>query len=87
MLRQRGLHCSEGGYAAAYPRPLKSVIQVRCSVGLRIAAKHYAAAWNASLLRTRGSTIALLCASLLWLFLLLFSFLFGSNIDMSYITL
>ena len=35
----------------------------------------------------RGSTAALLCASLLWFFLLLFSFLFGSNIDTSYKTL
>ena len=84
--RETSLSRGKGGYAAAKgatSRLSKSGIQVRCSVGLHAAVKHYA----------RGSCILeapllhffmLLCFGS---FILLFSFLFYSNIDMSYKTL
>ena len=76
MEKETMLHRDEGGYVAAHPRPLEYSIQVRCNVGLHAATKHYVSAWSASLLCARGSTAALLYASLLWFFLLSFSFLF-----------
>ena len=68
MEKETSLRRGERGYAAAYPRLSESGIQVCCSVGFQVAAKHYVAAWSASLLRTRGSTIKLLCVSFLRFF-------------------
>ena len=66
--RETALCRGEGAFAVVYSRLSESSLQVHCSIGLHIAAKHYAVVWGASLLRSRGSTAALLCASLLRFF-------------------
>ena len=64
------LRRGEGSFAVVYLRLSESALHVRCGEGLHAAAKLYAAAWSASLLRTHGfhccSSLCFFASILLW---------------------